>query len=532
MRACQDAANRQIGTSLLQLTFLLEKSDKSDVESNDQILLPQNAPFAIVDIGSNSVRLVIYEGAKRNPVPIFNEKILAGLGRQLSETGKLDPEGRTRALRALKRFWVLLAKLKVQHVEMVATAAVRDAEDGPEFKAEVEAATGHPVRLLSGREEAKYAALGVLSGTPEADGIVGDLGGGSLELVDVKNGSMGEGATLPLGPLRLLGDNSRSLTEVLAGVDKTLDSVAWIGQGKRRTLYAVGGVWRNLARIHMAQYDYPIRVLHNYMIPASEAAELAKLIERLGPKSLAKIPDVSSRRISALPIGAHVMSQLIAATQVKNVCISAYGVREGLLFEHLSETERKRDPLLAGAEDLAKRLVRFPEHKRELINWIAPIFGKGGLGESPEQKRLRFAACELADIGWYVHPDYRALHAHEQILLAPISGLTHLERLFLARVGYHRHEGASEPDVEARFQKMLSEEEHKRARVMGLALRLAFTLCAASIGVLPHTRLLATDEMLYLDIQNSHSAFLGEVVEKRLAALAKALGLNGEARVL
>lgn len=514
------------------MTFRLGKNDQPVVGDDIQASVLQAAPFAIVDIGSNSVRLVIYEGAKRNPVPIFNEKILAGLGGCLSKTGKLDPEGKVRALKALTRFWALLGKLEVQHVEMVATAAVRDAEDGSEFKAAIEDATGHPVRVLTGKEEAKYAALGVLSGTPEADGIVGDLGGGSLELVDVQNGSMGEGATLPLGPLRLLGGNKKNLKDVLTSIDDTLDTVEWIGQGKRRTLYAVGGVWRNLARIHMAQNNYPIRVLHNYVIPATDAVELAGLIEQLGPKSLAKIPDVSSRRVEALPIGAHVLSQLIAATRVKYVSISAYGVREGLLFEHLDEVERKRDPLLAGAEDLATRLVRFPEQKNELADWIAPIFASHGLGESDAQKRLRLAACVLADIGWYVHPDYRANHAHEEILLAPISGVTHSERLFLARVGYHRHEGAGEPKVGGQLHNLLDEEGHKRARVMGVALRLAFTLCAVSPGVLPYTRLVVKRDLLRLDVQNSHRAFVGEIVEKRMAALAKVLGLKSDIRAL
>jgi exopolyphosphatase / guanosine-5'-triphosphate,3'-diphosphate pyrophosphatase len=514
------------------LTFRPGKNEPSGVESSKQLSPSKNAPFAIVDIGSNSVRLVVYEGAKRNPVPIFNEKILAGLGGRLSETGKLDPEGCERALKALKRFWVLLAQMNVGHVEMVATAAVRDAKDSAEFTRAVKKATGHSVRVLSGKEEAKYAAMGVLSGTPDADGIVGDLGGGSLELVDVKNGIMGEGATLPLGPLRLLGDNKKSLTEVLAGIDTTLETVKWIGQGKRRTLYAVGGVWRNLARIHMAQKKYPIRVLHNYMIPAAEAVELAGLIEQLGSKTLAKIPDVSSRRVGALPIGAHVLSQLIAAAQVKWVSISAYGVREGLLYEQLSKQEKKRDPLLAGAEDLAKRLVRFPEHNQELVEWTAPIFDKGGLSETAAQERLRNAACILADIGWYVHPDYRAAYAHEQVLLAPISGLTHAERLFLACVGFHRHEGAAEPDIDTRLQRLLDEEGHMRARITGLALRLAFTLCAASVGVLPHTKVVVTDDTLRLEIQKSHKAFLGEVVEKRLTALAKAMGRKSETRVL
>ncbi len=514
------------------MTSLLKKDDGSSQKTGKVNSQHVSGPFGIVDIGSNSVRLVIYEGAKRNPVPIFNEKVLAGLGGQLSETGKLDPQGRERAVEALKRFSALLTHLEVRQVEMVATAAVRDAKDGPDFRKQVEETIGYPVRLLSGPDEAKFAALGVLSGIPEADGIVGDLGGGSLELVDVKGGAMNQGATLPLGPLRLLGNEKKSQKEIIQHVDRTLGDVDWLGGGKGRSLYAVGGVWRNLARIHMAQEEYPIRVLHHYRIPAAEAAELATLIERLGPKTLAKIPDVSSRRVGALPMGALVMERLIKATGVSDVVISAYGLREGLLFDSLSDREQVRDPLIAGAEDLARRLVRFPEHKRELADWTAPLFAQNALNETDDQKRLRLAACILADIGWYVHPDYRSSHAFEQILLAPLSGLTHADRLHLARVGYHRHEGASEPASLNGLQDLLAEDEHEHARVLGLALRLAFTLCAASVGVLPRTALVVGDDTLRLDIQASHRAFLGEVVEKRLGALAKAMNLKSETRVV
>ncbi len=317
------------------MTNLQRKLDGTPLDSRAEPHTQIEGRFGIIDIGSNSVRLVIYEGAKRNPVPIFNEKVMAGLGAQLSETGRLDPSRIERAMRALKRFSALLVQLGVEHVSMVATAAVRDAEDGTSFAANVEAATGLKMRVLTGKEEAEYAALGVLSGIPTADGIIGDLGGGSLELVDLKDGKMGKGETLPLGPLRLLG-SGWSQKELIKEVDKALDRVEWLGSGEGRTLYAVGGVWRNLARIHMAQHDYPVRVLHEYQMPASEAADLAKLIERLGPKSLAKIPDVSSRRVGALPVGAMVLSRLIAATKVKKVEVSAYGLREGVLFDQLS----------------------------------------------------------------------------------------------------------------------------------------------------------------------------------------------------
>ncbi|PCJ71115.1 MAG: exopolyphosphatase [Rhodobiaceae bacterium] len=519
-------------TSLLQkVTSILRKKPAAS-KRGDPVRTLSAERLGIIDIGSNSVRLVIYESEKRNPVPLFNEKVLAGLGSRLNETGKLDPDGRRRALAALKRFTALLVQLKVDQVDVVATAAVRDAEDGAEFKAAVEKTIGRPVRLLAGEEEATYAALGVLSGIPAADGIVGDLGGGSLELIEVAGGVLGERVTLPLGPLRLLGNSDQSPTHIRAEIDQALAGVNWLDRGRGRSLYAVGGVWRNLARIHMAQHGYPVRVLQNYVMPAAEVVDLAELMERLGPKSLAKMPDVSSRRVGALPMGARVLSQLIEATQVKEIVVSAYGLREGLLFDKLSTDEKKRDPLVSGAEDLAHRLVRFPEHRQELVDWTAPLFLKDGLVETAKQKRLRDVACVLADIGWYVHPDYRAAHALEQILLAPLSGVTHPERLYLARVGYHRHEGAGEPAALGDLQGILEEEEQQRARVMGLALRLAFTLCAASMGVLPHTCLVVTSDRLFLDVPQTHQDFVGEVVEKRLAALAKVLGLKHGVRVL
>lgn len=518
----------------MNLLPLISRRRISQTRHGLQSAAKAEQPFAIVDIGSNTVRLVIYESAKRNPVPIFNEKVMAALGNRLGETGELDPEGKVRALDALVRFAALLDQLHVRTFEVVATAAIRDASDGDEFRQLIETTTGFQVRILSGVEEAKFAGLGVLSGIPGADGIVGDLGGGSLELLDVKDGAItgGElaGVSLPLGSLRLLS-SVKAPKDVLRDIDVALESVEWLSRGKGRSLYVVGGVWRNLARIHMAQNDYKIHVLQNYVIAAQEAAELAHLIEKLGPKTLAKIPDVSARRVAALPMGALVLNRLIEATGVTEIVISANGVREGLLFEHLKEGERGRDPLIAGATDLAARLVRFPEHSDELRDWTAALFAGDVLTETAEQARLRHAACILADIGWYAHPDYRSAYAFEQVLAAPLTGLTHPERLHLARIGYHRHEGASEPTALGEMKHLLEEEGHEHARIIGLALRLAFTLSAASTGVLPQTRLLLTADKLTLVVKGESRAFVGEVVEKRLTALAKAINVEAEIQI-
>lgn len=488
--------------------------------------------FGIVDLGSNSVRLVVYAAAERNPLLVFNEKVLCGLGRTLSSTGRLDPKGIDRALAALRRFVALREQIGIERLIVAATAAVRDAEDGPEFLARAEKICGFKIKLVSGAEEARFAAQGVLSGIPDADGVVGDLGGASLELVGVSGGKrLGEGATLPIGPLRLMDVAKGSLTTAESIVEKALKGLDLLKASQGRKIYVVGGAWRNLARIHMAQRNYPIRVLHEYVIPARDASDIAKVIGKLGPKTLAQIPDISERRIDTLPFGALILEKLIAAMKAKEIVVSAYGLREGILFDQLDKREQAKDPLLEGARDLAERLARFPQHGAELTPWTAPLFSDAVLGESPAEARLREAACILADIGWYVHPDYRAHHSMTQILLAPFSGIDHPGRLILARTLYHRHEGRGEPQTVGSLVGMLNENENRRALVLGLALRLAFTLCAATAGVLPKTRLEISKSMVTLVVPRRYEALLGEVVSKRLSALARAIDRKSETRV-
>ena len=447
--------------------------------------------FGIVDIGSNSVRLVVYASAERSAVLVFNEKVMAGLGRSLASTGRLNPTGVERALDALRRFMALREQIGVPRFIVVATAAVRDAEDGPDFLARAGEICGFAIELLSGVDEAR----------------------------------------LPLGPLRLIDLARGNLAEAEAFVDRVLGEQTWLKDFQGKRFYAVGGTWRNLARIHMAQRNYPIKVLHQYVIPARDAASISKVIERLGPKSLARMPDVSERRVEALPFGALVLDKVISALKAKEVVISAYGLREGILFDRLDKTEQAKDPLIAGCRDLAGRLARFPQHGSEFYKWMAPLFGDAVLGETAGEARLRHAACILADIGWYVHPDYRAHYTMTQIMLAPLSGVDHEGRLFLARAGYHRHEGKGEPELLGNLIGIISEREHERALVIGLALRLAFTLSGATLGMLPRTKFEIGKQSVTLVLPDRYGPLAGEIVTKRLASLGRAIGRKSGIRV-
>ena len=292
-------------------------------------------PVAIVDIGSNSVRLVAYESHSRAPTPTFNEKALCGLGRGVATTGLLPDDAVAKALAALQRFRVLCDTMRISDVRSLATAAVRDAANGPQFLALAESAIGCKIELLSGQQEARLSALGVVSSIHKADGVVGDLGGGSLELTDVKDGDAGSGLTLPLGGLSLMDLSERSPKKAAKIVRETLSNVKLLQGLPGRTFYAVGGTWRALARLHMRQRQYPMNVMHNYVIPSRDALEFARLVERIEAEALMSIESVSSARRPLLAYGAAVLEEIIRLANPKEIVISALGVREGLLYSQL-----------------------------------------------------------------------------------------------------------------------------------------------------------------------------------------------------
>ena len=486
-------------------------------------------PVAVVDIGSNSVRLVVYDGLRRAPTPVVNEKILCGLGRGVSLTGNLPADAIERALGALRRFRALGKQIGVVEIFAVATAAAREAANGPSFIRSAEEALDAPISILAGRDEAQFAALGVISGIPIADGIVGDLGGGSLELVDVKDGAIRDGVTLPLGPLRLIDMSGGSVSKARSIIDAQLGQSELMDRLRGRFFYAVGGTWRNLARLHMRQTDYPLTVLHNYTMARDSARSVASLVAGLSPTSLKDVRALSRSRADTLPFGALVLERILAAGKPKAVVVSAHGLREGLLYSKLDKRKRQSDPLLAGCWDFARRYSRSPTHELELAEWSGQLVEQGLIKETPEEARLRRAACMLADISWRAHPDYRGGRSLMTITQAAFVGIDHPGRVFIALAVFYRYEGASSEDVPTDLLKLLREDWIERARVLAAAMRLAYVLTAAMPGLLPQIVLeAAPDKGLILGLRRSHGDLMGETVQKRLDALAALLGRTGK----
>jgi exopolyphosphatase/guanosine-5'-triphosphate,3'-diphosphate pyrophosphatase len=483
--------------------------------------------IAVVDIGSNSVRLVVFDGLSRAAHTVHNEKSICSIGREIGTTGLLYKDGVELALETLRRYRHICDRLGVEAREAVATAAARDALNGPDFVRRAESAWGGTIRVLTGPEEARLAGEGVIAAMPDADGLVADLGGGSLDMVTVRGGRTGDVCSLPFGPLRLADLSKGDLDRTRKLIDAELEQWAPLAGQTGKTLFLVGGIWRSIARVDMLREQYPLHMLQHYAIPSQRALELCQLLSKQGKKSLELLSVVSKRRIELLPYGATVLHRLLSFAKFKELLISANGVREGIVFAQLAAGERGKDPLIALAARENDRVGRAPAHAQELFSWGAPLFAD----ENAYYRRLRQAACLFSDHGWRRHPDHRARGTYEDVLNMPYGGADHRARTFIAVATWHRYAGDQELPPELRLKGLLDRQEERRALRIGLAARLGFELSAAAEGELGQYRLRLTPSKLILDVPKRRSAIANDAVARRMGALGAAFDRLAEIQV-
>ncbi len=497
--------------------------------ANSQGRLQDRRPISIVDIGSNSIRLVVYEGVARSPTVLFNEKMLAGLGKGIVSTGRLDPEAVHRSVEEFRRFRALSEQAGAEGLHVIATAAAREAENGPDFIHRAEDILGTEIKVLSGREEAYYSALGVVSGFHQPDGIAGDLGGGSLELVDVKQNHIGEGITLPLGGLRLQDMTKGAPQGALPIIHEQLKRANLLEGGENRTFYAVGGTWRNLARLHMAVTGHPLNVMHHYEMDLETLTPFLRQVTRGEIEKMKGINLISKNRRGLLPYGAAALQEIAAAMKPARIVVSALGVREGYLYSLLKESERGVDPLVSAAEELAVLRSRSVAHAHELAEWTGDTLKALGIQETSDEARLRRTACLVADIGWRAHPEYRGVQSLNIIAHASFIGIDHPGRAFIALANLFRHEGVSRDDFAPELATLAGSHYLERARLLGAMMRVVYLLSASMPGVLPRLRWEAVgNRKLALVIPQELSHLNGERPVGRLAQLSRISGIPME----
>lgn len=477
---------------------------------------PAHARTAIIDIGSNSVRLVVYDGPRRIPFILFNEKVMAGLGASLARTGAIEPEAMDRGLRAIARFAHLCRSMKVTDIRCVATAAVRDATNGADFIAGA-ARLGLSVELLSGAQEAVGAAMGVLSGIPGANGIVGDLGGGSLELARVRNGTVEQTISLPLGVLRLPQIRAKGPRALERTMAKMLEKAGWSPEPDL-PFYMVGGSWRALARFDMQLGQFPLPVVHQYEMPATRAEQLTRIVSHVDRARLKQVPAMTGSRVPTLPDAAALLSVVVRQLRSSGLVVSAYGLREGLLYEALPADIRAHDPLLVAAEAEGEAQARFRGHGDRIDRWIAPLFAD----DDAAMRRIRRAACLLADVSWRANPDFRAERGVEIALHSNWVGINAAERAMLGQA-LHSHFGGGTATL-AGMDAIAPADALRRATLWGLAIRLAQRLSGGIEGPLTASSLTLDDDGVTLHLGSLDGDLYGEAAERRLRNLAQAMG--------
>lgn len=472
----------------------------------------------VIDIGSNSVRLVVFDGAARSPAYFYNEKVLCGLGRDIAQTGLLHKDGRLRALRALDRFKAICDQIQVQSLTTVATAAVREASDGPDFCAQVKQRTGIQITVASGLEEARLSAQGVLLGWPTAQGLVCDIGGASMELAEVADGAVGRCETSPLGPLKLANITGGN-PALLAHIDTEIKTLQSKINGTFNHLFLVGGSYRAIASIDMARRKYPLDVLHEYKIAPDNLIETLDWIITAQSSEIAAHSSASPERLKLVPTAAKVLKTLIKAYNPKIIAISSYGLREGMLYERMPQDLRQRDPLIEACKWMEHTSARFPGFGTTMAEWVTQVIPN----PRPKRARLINAAALLHDVSWRANPSFRAEVCFDNATRANMGGLDHVERVFLGMALLHRYKNNGKMGRYQKLSAILSEEQRQAALVVGYTMRLGAALAGGSIDVLKTTHLTLTEHTLALTIPHHLQHLNGEAVTERFESLATAL---------
>ncbi|WP_420558659.1 Ppx/GppA family phosphatase [Roseovarius sp.] len=481
----------------------------------------------VVDVGSNSVRMVVFDGAARSPAYFYNEKIMCGLGQGLSETGRLNPEGRERALAAMKRFARLAENMGTGPLTAVATAAVREATDGDAFREEIERETGIHLWVIDGPEEARLSAQGVLLGWPGSYGLVCDIGGSSMELAEINGGQVGKRLTSRLGPF--------SLQEVKGGkkarkayIKDTLERMHdQLGEQKNR-LFLVGGSWRAIAKIDMERRGYPLHVLHEYRMTPKDVRKTADYIAKNDAEELRNRAGVSSQRMALVPDAAEVLRRLVKTFGPRDIAVSSYGIREGLLYEQMPQQLRDRDPLIEACRFAEAKDARLPGYGRAIYHFVEPLFRSA----RPDKLRIIRAACLLHDVSWRSHPDYRAEDCFDNATRANLGGLKHSERVFLGLALLHRYSNKREGSRFEDLADLLDERGQHQAEVLGKAMRFAAMFWLRADTQLGELTWHPKKKQLILRLTEEAVPLYGEVGQTRLASLADTLGAEFDVKLL
>lgn len=435
---------------------------------------------AVIDIGSNSGRVVVYRLHGDGYLRILaTSRASLRLVRELDQSHALSPEAEARAIDALQDFRAIALGSGARRTVALATAAVRDAQNGPAFIRRVRRELGIGVRILSGDEEAEYGFVGAVRGLPVEDGILFDLGGGSMQVSRFRKRRLVRDWSFPLGALRLSDaflrsdpPTGREIRRLQEHVRRTLEEAGVGRLGRGQALVGTGGTVRNLAKVDQRARAYPIHRLHGYILTRERLAAITALLAATRQRKRQGVPGLNDDRADSVAGGALAIQTLVEVVEAPEIHISGQGVREGMASSlgsrKLLSTEASREASVAAlATSFSEWDAAAARRRAGLVGTLLQVL------EPRADAELREAAVHAAillDIGRSI--DYFERHAHvaDIVLATDLVGFSHRSVALLSAVVRSAGDADSTP---ASYAPLLSRRDHDAVQRAGVLLGLA-----------------------------------------------------------
>ena len=470
--------------------------------------------IAIIDIGSDTVRFQIFENFKDNQVAIFNKKITCGLGKDLIKNNKLNKDSIKKAMNALYYIKELIDSSKIKNYEIFATEAVRVAKNRDAFIADAENILKKKIHVLTGDEEAKYSAMGCIVGLKKSNGLVADLGGGSLELAEVKKKEVMNTLSLPLGVHRAKSKNNK----IIDKFKSSLQNTEWLNENKFKRVILTGGTWRAIVKLYFDKYNYPLKVIHHFKPDFDNFVLMLEEVSNFKKKDLLQYSLITKDKTPFIRYAAKLALEIINKVSAKQVVISYTAIREGYISEKI-KLNYKNDPLeyqslkvAAIANELNSRAVNFKNIKLFTNNFFKK--------RSYLNKRIRESAANYITTGDSIARDERGLFVFKQIIKSEILKFSHSDRVMLATIIFVFHNGINYNEIKD-YRKIINKNKLLSSIELGLFLRIVYEIGQLSNFNYSNISIYVKDSNLIFSIPKNYSELLNSRFNKFILMLSK-----------
>jgi len=470
--------------------------------------------IAIIDIGSDTVRFQIFENFKDNQVAIFNKKITCGLGKDLIKNNKLNKDSIKKAMNALYYIKELIDSSKIKNYEIFATEAVRVAKNRDAFIADAENILKKKIHVLTGDEEAKFSAMGCIVGLKKSNGLVADLGGGSLELAEVKKKEIMNTLSLPLGVHRAKSKNNK----IIDKFKSSLQNTEWLNENKFKRVILTGGTWRALVKLYFDKYNYPLKVIHHFKPDFDNFVLMLEEVSNFKKKDLLQYSLITKDKTPFIRYAAKLALEIINKVSAKQVVISYTAIREGYISDKI-KLNYKNDPLefqslkvAAIANELNSRAVNFKNIKLFTNNFFKK--------RSYLNKRIRESAANYITTGDSIARDERGLFVFKQIIKSEILKFSHSDRVMLATIIFVFHNGINYNEIKD-YRKIINKNKLLSSIELGLFLRIVYEIGQLSNFNYSNISIYVKDSNLIFSIPKNYSELLNSRFNKFILMLSK-----------